>query len=272
LPTNLETILGLIILGAAPFAFFFYYGAARKAQTEGGKVGTGWVSYPDIALALTLGGALAGLAINGLTQTGDAPKVLKADQVIPGMIFLLVIAGGVATFLVTRKISLPGALGLGRVSTASAIGRGFYMLLLSFPIVMVFGMITLLILQEQAQEQELVKLFTEVARNGDRATVFNIFVAGVIVAPICEEVIFRGYFYPVAKRFLGPFSAVLIVSALFAATHVNLASLLGLLALAVCFTIAYERTGSILVPICMHAFFNGINLLVLYAGAQLVPQ
>jgi membrane protease YdiL (CAAX protease family) len=113
-----------------------------------------------------------------------------------------------------------------------------------------------------------VRLFNDVSRQGDFTTVFLIVVAGVIVAPICEEVLFRGYFYPVAKRYMGPGAGAFVTAALFAVSHVNLASLPALLVLALCFIVAYERTGSLLVPISMHAFFNGANLLVLYLVSQ----
>lgn len=270
MPTNIDTIIGLAILAAAPFAFYFYIRTLRHIRAEGGKVETSWVGDPDLVASLTIGFALAGLAIMGFANAGEKATPMQAEQVLPGMLFLLILAGGIALFLVVRRLPLPRILGLRSIPVPHAARKGFGMLLAAFPIVAVFGVITFLLLKEsEVQEQELVKLFNDVARNGDIATLTNILIAGVIVAPVCEELIFRGYFYPVAKRFGGAVPAALLTATLFAATHVNLASLAGLLGLALCFTIAYERTGSLLVPICMHAFFNGINLLVLYLRAQM---
>jgi membrane protease YdiL (CAAX protease family) len=67
------------------------------------------------------------------------------------------------------------------------------------------------------------------------------------------------------KRFLGPLGAGLAACLLFAAFHTNLAAFGGLFVLAVCLNLAYERTGSLLVPIAMHALFNLANLLVLFS-------
>ena len=47
----------------------------------------------------------------------------------------------------------------------------------------------------------------------------------------------------------------------------SLTSLPGLFLLAVALTLAYERTGSLPVPITMHALFNAISLGVMYLQA-----
>ena len=93
-----------------------------------------------------------------------------------------------------------------------------------------------------------------------KAAIGQIFFAGAVIAPICEEFLFRGFFYVVFKRYLGAVASAVLTSALFAAFHVNLAAFPSLFALALCFTIAYEATGSLLVPITMHALFNGAQL------------
>lgn len=286
MPTNLENLIGLAILAASPFAFYFYFQMLRKVRSDGGKVAIGWVTYLDLAPTLTIGGALAGLAIMGFANAKEKANPMTADQVLPGMLLLLILAGGVLIFLQAKvgtprriadsqdilprpqKSSLVEIFGFRNLPAGGAAARGLGMLLAALPLVLICGVITILILQEQAEEQELVRLFTQVVRKGDFNTIANIFLAGVLVAPICEEILFRGYFYPVAKRFIGAVPGALITATLFAATHVNLASFAGLLVLALCFILAYERTGSLLVPICMHAFFNGINLMVLYLRAQ----
>ncbi|MEI9893033.1 MAG: CPBP family intramembrane glutamic endopeptidase [Chthoniobacter sp.] len=71
------------------------------------------------------------------------------------------------------------------------------------------------------------------------------------------------------KHYLGPLSAGIFACVLFAAFHASLSAFGGLLVLAVCLNIAYERTGSLLVPIGMHALFNLTSLLVIYGQAQL---
>ena len=66
----------------------------------------------------------------------------------------------------------------------------------------------------------------------------------------------------------GAWSGGFLACLLFAATHGSLSAFGGLFTLAVCLNIAYERTGSLLVPIVVHAMFNLTSLLVLYGQAQ----
>ncbi|MGV3532038.1 MAG: CPBP family intramembrane glutamic endopeptidase, partial [Chthoniobacteraceae bacterium] len=117
------------------------------------------------------------------------------------------------------------------------------------------------------------KAFGDVSSAGNLEMVVLIGITAVIVAPLCEEFIFRGYLYPVWKRYIGAAGAGILASILFALMHANLASLPGLFALALCFTLAFEATGSLAVPILMHALFNGLSLTMLYLRAQgIIPQ
>ena len=142
------------------------------------------------------------------------------------------------------------------------------MLLAALPVVGAFSLIAQFLPQDMLQEQELVTLFGDVSKEGNLQTVLLITLAAVVVAPICEEFLFRGYFYPVLKRYIGAAGAMLMAGGLFALMHANLASLPGLFALAICLTLAFEASGSILVPMAMHAFFNALSLVMLYLRAQ----
>jgi len=86
--------------------------------------------------------------------------------------------------------------------------------------------------------------------------------AAVFVAPICEEIIFRGYFYAVAKKFSGPWVAAICSALVFGAAHGNLAALLPLFILALVLVVLYEKTGSLWAPIAVHFCFNGATVLI----------
>ncbi len=60
--------------------------------------------------------------------------------------------------------------------------------------------------------------------------------------------------------------AVLLPALIFAALHANLASFPQLVVLGVLFSLAYERTGNIAVPMLAHALFNLNTILLLLAG------
>jgi len=89
-----------------------------------------------------------------------------------------------------------------------------------------------------------------------------------VIAPAAEETIFRGYIYAVLKRNIGAVGAALLSAALFGAMHMNLGALPALFVLSLCLTLAYEATGSLLVNIFMHAFFNLSMLLAMLSLAR----
>jgi membrane protease YdiL (CAAX protease family) len=80
----------------------------------------------------------------------------------------------------------------------------------------------------------------------------------IIIAPIFEEFIFRGFAYPVLKQRFGTWPALALVSTVFALSHVHVPSIVPLFVLAIGLGLAYEWTGSLLAPITMHALFNAI--------------
>ena len=58
------------------------------------------------------------------------------------------------------------------------------------------------------------------------------------------------------------------MSVLFGAVHGNLLTLPSLVLLAFALTLAYEWSGSLLLPIFMHAVFNASNLLLMWAASR----
>jgi len=86
----------------------------------------------------------------------------------------------------------------------------------------------------------------------------------VVLAPLAEEVFFRGLLQSMIRRYLrSPWAAVAGASAVFAAFHVSQPQAIpSLFALSVALGYNYERTGRLYAPILIHALFNAVNLWV----------
>jgi membrane protease YdiL (CAAX protease family) len=82
----------------------------------------------------------------------------------------------------------------------------------------------------------------------------------VVIAPLGEELLFRGVLYPTIKRAGFPKLALWGSSILFAAIHLNLVIFLPLLLLALILVWLYEQTDNLIAPLAAHALFNAINL------------
>ena len=112
---------------------------------------------------------------------------------------------------------------------------------------------------EEPKKEDLQEIVQTLMTNDDISLKIAIALSAIIFAPLIEEVIFRGYLYPVIKRFSHPIFSCVITSLLFAVIHSNLEGLMPLFLLAIVLTIFYEISKSIWVPILMHACFNGVN-------------
>lgn len=78
----------------------------------------------------------------------------------------------------------------------------------------------------------------------------------VVAAPLAEEVVFRGYLYPVLKRMGGIWLASIAISLFFAAVHLEGSYLLARFLLSLILILAYELTGSLWAPIGIHFLNN----------------
>jgi membrane protease YdiL (CAAX protease family) len=87
--------------------------------------------------------------------------------------------------------------------------------------------------------------------------------AAVLLAPVAEEVLFRGILYPAIKQAGHPRVALWGTALLFAAVHMNLVTFLPLAVLALVLTALYERTNNLLAPITAHVLFNALNFVTL---------
>ncbi|MGZ8563692.1 MAG: CPBP family intramembrane glutamic endopeptidase, partial [Candidatus Limnocylindria bacterium] len=84
----------------------------------------------------------------------------------------------------------------------------------------------------------------------------------VILAPIAEEVFFRGVVFNALLRERGPRTAYLGSAALFAVIHLSIVALLPIFLLGLALAWVYHRTGNLLAPIVMHAVVNGISVAI----------
>ncbi|MEN8864542.1 MAG: CPBP family intramembrane glutamic endopeptidase [Akkermansiaceae bacterium] len=108
-----------------------------------------------------------------------------------------------------------------------------------------------------SKPQEAVTLVRETS---DIGLLVAMAVAAIIFAPIAEEVIFRGYLYPVVKKFTDRWFASVFTGVFFGVIHFNLMALPMLALMGVVLAVVYEKSGSLWVPIGCHAAFNATSV------------
>lgn len=263
-PDLLTTLLVL-----APFAALglgVYLRIARGILSGGARVDTGEFQPPDLAVALGLSTWFGWLVYGSLGLS--EPREINPEDMVRGAVLFLFIIFLLLGFLHSRGRDLIRIFGLRNQRPLPALGRALGLLAAAMPMVIFAGLSVHMLRGGVDEPQEIIKFFQDKVRESDLGAVFQTVGFGVILAPIAEETIFRGYLYGVFKRFGGILPAMGIDALLFAAIHLNAASFPGLVILALCLLIAYEWTGSLLVPILMHALFNLGNLVILFAHAR----
>lgn len=86
--------------------------------------------------------------------------------------------------------------------------------------------------------------------------------SAAFIVPIFEELLFRGLIQSTLRTHLGsPWLAIIFTSVVFVAMHGIWLHWLPLMALSVCMGYAYEKSGSILRPICIHIAFNTVSII-----------
>ncbi len=90
--------------------------------------------------------------------------------------------------------------------------------------------------------------------------------AGVVFAPIAEEIVFRGLIQRLASRTWGPVPAVAVSSLLFGLIHGQPWFLFGLIGVGLVLGFIFETTRSLRACILAHAVHNGVSLALDFKG------
>lgn len=211
-----------------------------------------------------------------LSQVGalELPLDLKIGSTEPRNVALLTLfgflGGSLTAVVLTRVLSIaePGA---GLVVTQRCAVQGALGVLLAFPIVGLVGV--LLSMLHKALGGEVRRLghatLQSLSDNPDSIWPWVSVASAVILAPIFEELLFRGMVQTALVRAFGrPWLAIFLTSGLFAAQHtvgnINMPwyAVSAIFVLSIGLGVAFERTKRIGVPIVMHVLFNAANVAI----------
>ncbi len=83
---------------------------------------------------------------------------------------------------------------------------------------------------------------------------------GVLVAPVFEEIVFRGFLHAGLRTRLGPAAAAFVAAAAFSGSHFERDAFPALLLMGLFLSDLRERTGGLTAPIAMHACYNAYSM------------
>jgi uncharacterized protein len=138
--------------------------------------------------------------------------------------------------------------------------------LLTYLAVAIVGALASLALGVEEQDQD--NILEDLGIEAGTAWVYVAAFVVCVMAPLCEELLFRGFIFPALKPRLGLIGAAVISGAIFGGIHITnyigeptrlaLASVITLVTLGTLFALLFWKTRSLLPCIALHAINNSV--------------
>jgi membrane protease YdiL (CAAX protease family) len=196
-----------------------------------------------------------------ITSSSQDPSLqFNARNLMANFLLISFVVLVIVSLLQFRGLDVAALAGFFKVSFSRALGTGAILLFFAYPLIGFSEAINQRFLGGGSSKQSIVEFFSGSRTIQQRVAII---VFAIAIAPLVEEFIFRFFIYGVFRRYFGCFLAVVLSALLFAAAHAHFPSFVPLFVLGSCFAIAYEWSGSILVSMTMHSFFNALTLTAL---------
>jgi membrane protease YdiL (CAAX protease family) len=209
-----------------------------------------------------------------------AARLAPAVDIVGGIAFLVFTAVVEGAFLLAPLIisirtrtagtsrwgSLP-ALGLRRTPFWPAAGWVALGLVLVYAATIVYGILVQtfhLALQTNAQT------LTQEAKTMP-FTVMGALIGAVVIAPICEEIFFRGFLFAGLLRGMTVVPAVLLTTLLFTLAHADIGSAVPLFAIGLMLAVIRWRTGSVWPGMALHMLNNALAAVAVIVTISSLP-
>jgi CAAX protease family protein len=197
------------------------------------------------------------------SQRGERGQLAQSGLlVIVQLTFLL----PVIIIFAYRRISWR-AIGFGKFDW-STLGIGCGLLIGSYAVILVHNAV-LVMLGIETQGQEITQLF------GALKSPVWFFIVGAILAPLVEEIFFRGFLFQGFRARYGWVPGLLLSSAIFGLAHLDPAALIPTFILGCLLAYLYQRSNSIWPGVILHMLVNSLGLCSVYFMTQypnLIPS
>jgi membrane protease YdiL (CAAX protease family) len=200
-------------------------------------------------VALGAGDAALALFNGGPLSVGGSLLLLTSTQ-----IGLLVVTGG----LVVAPRALAGVRLMGKTGLVRSLLIGVGAAIPAWIGATLLGALAATILQAFGLSEAAGPADRFIQR-GDPTVIL---IAFLLVAPVAEEIFFRGVVFNAWERERGTRVAVIGSALLFAAIHTSLFALVPIFALGVALALLYRSTRSLVATMALHAGFNAISVAI----------
>jgi membrane protease YdiL (CAAX protease family) len=271
--TFIFAALGAAALGVAIWAAFFISGLTRKhtfvhpTQIEQGNP-LDLANSPEAVAQAKVRNSLALRAFLGLfTYFIVVPLLLSPfisrrdySQVEGTILNVLVVA---VTIAITMRAPINGTrltwkdLGIEREKLWKGIGTGVLAAFANIPVL--FASLILVTVLQKFLPQAEHPLGNEIMKNTSPTAIISYLILASVLAPIYEELVFRGAMLGDSLRKFSPVGAILLVNFCFAAIHpTGIPAWPALMAVGITASLACMYSRSLISSIVLHALHNGM--------------
>jgi len=205
-----------------------------------------------LAFAMALMGAIViGIvgAIFGASFDDPPPAVNIVATIVQDAAFIV----AALMFAARAGRVLPAQFGIVRTRIGAALGW----MVAAYVVYIALGQLWAQLVETDAKET----LPDSLGVDESTAALVAVCVIVTVIAPLAEEVFFRGYFFGALRNWRGPWPAAIVTGAVFGGIHAGSADAVFLVPLAifgVMLCIVRWRTGSLLPCIALHAINNAL--------------
>ena len=215
---------------------------------------------PAIFLAIGLGLMAQIALISMMDAFVGAAMPLVGMHVISIMTFHVPAAVMAMAWFQRSRIPLTQGLGLETRRGLPELGSGVAGYVLSFPLIVVAGALTMLFFNALGWEMSLQSTVTDLQQLQHPVEWILVFLLVVLVGPFCEEVVFRGVLFPWLSHRIGLMGGLLLHSLIFALIHGHAASTFPLFVLSIVLGLLFMVRRNLMAAFWMHAVFNAVSL------------
>ena len=155
------------------------------------------------------------------------------------------------------------ALGLSPVNMSHNARQGVIRYLITLPIIILAGYVVNAVFSYYGITPEMQDVVQWVLDEKSPLILGCLLFFGIIIAPIIEEILFRGFLLSALKKSFGGRYAVTMSAALFSAVHIDIFAFLQIFILGLLLGHLYEKTKTLAASIIVHITHNLLTLVFL---------
>lgn len=215
-----------------------------------------------ISMSVLFGSSIGNRVAEVLTEN-------ESEQVFISMGVLHFIVVGAVFLFLKKSDSKPRlfwekSAGFLKIALGSA---GYFFGLFSLiALVSLFWNVALTLSGVEIEPQEVVEYFRDVDGGMKFFALFSV----MFLAPVSEELVFRGVMYGGLKNRIGAVFSAVIVSILFAAVHFSLPAFMPIFVLSLLLIAVYERYGDLRASMVVHSLFNSLMSLLMLVDENFI--